>query len=165
MRRFGSLVQGRGGGRSLERMRSLWLLSDCTDRELRFVESISTPVNAHAGQSLIRQNAHGREFFISASGTAGVSIDDQPTGLIEPGYFFGELALLCGCRRTATVTATTSMELLAFSQREFATLLDARIPSITNKMLTALARRSRPHALDQRGPERSHSTWASAGAS
>jgi CRP-like cAMP-binding protein len=125
-------------------MRSLWLLSDCTDREIRFVDSLCTLVHADAGQPLIRQNAHGREFFISSCGTAVVSVDDQLTGLIEPGYFFGELALLSGCRRTATVTAASPMELLAFSQREFASLLDARIPSITNKMLTALARRSRP---------------------
>jgi CRP/FNR family transcriptional regulator, cyclic AMP receptor protein len=133
-----------------ETMRSLWLLSECTDGEIRFVDSICTQVNVDAGQTLIRQHAHGREFFISRQGTAAVTIDDQLAGLIEPGYFFGELALLCECPRTATVTAATPMELLALSQREFASLLAARVPSITNKMMTVLAKRSRPHRTSER---------------
>ena len=133
-----------------ETTQSLWLLSECSPREIRFIDSISTPVNVDAGQTLIRQHTHGREFFISRRGTAAVTIDDQLAGLIEPGYFFGELALLCDCPRTATVTAATPMELLALSQREFTSLLAARVPSITNKMMTVVATRSRPHRTTER---------------
>jgi CRP-like cAMP-binding protein len=131
-------------GSRLEATRSLWLLSDCTDRQIRFVNSISSPVIAEAGRTFTRQGTHGREFFITCQGTAAVAIDDQPVALIEPGYFFGELELLCGGPRRATVTAVTPMVLLVLDRREFGSLLGAQIPSITRKMLTVLAARERP---------------------
>ena len=131
---------------------SLWLLSGCTDREVRFVDSIGSTVVVQAGRTLTRQDRYGREFFIVCRGTAAVTVDDQTVALIEPGYFFGEVELLCGGPRTSTVTAITPMVLLVLNRREFASLLDAQIPSINRKMLTELASRSRPATT-------CHATW------
>ena len=61
---------------------------------------------------------------------------------IGPGGFFGEMALLDGGPRVATVTAKTDMRLLSLSRGEFTTLL-ADVPSVSRKMLEAVGARLR----------------------
>ena len=65
--------------------------------------------------------------------------------MLGPGSYFGELALLDGQKRDATVTTTTPTELLVVGNREFVTLLED-VPQITRKLLAGMARRL--HELD-----------------
>jgi len=58
------------------------------------------------------------------------------------GDFFGELALLDGAPRNATVTATEPTDLLVLGQREFAAVLDSS-PGVARKLLTQMAARLR----------------------
>ncbi len=57
---------------------------------------------------------------------------------IGAGDHFGELALLDGGPRTATVTATTDLDLLVLGQRQFLGLLE-ELPALSRKMLATLA--------------------------
>lgn len=59
-----------------------------------------------------------------------------------PGDFLGEMSLLDGQPRSATVTAETPVRLLVIGQREFYTLL-AEVPSVVRKLLVELSRRVR----------------------
>ena len=78
---------------------------------------------------------------------------------LGPGDFFGELALLAGVPRTATVIAETDMVVEALNRAEFATLLDES-PSIARKVLSAVAKRSYDNepsrSTDGLGNGRSH---------
>ncbi len=95
-----------------------------------------------AGTELTRQGDIGREAFIIVSGTASVSKDGVIEAELGPGQHVGELALLDGGPRSATVTATSDMVLLVLSKPAFNAVLD-EIPTLAHKLLVSLARRLR----------------------
>ena len=61
---------------------------------------------------------------------------------LGPGTLFGELALLDGNKRTATVVAETDLILLVLSRRDFINLLDTA-PSVARKVMAELGARLR----------------------
>ncbi len=95
-----------------------------------------------AGTELTTQGGVGREAFVILSGTAVVTKDDTVAAELGPGDHFGELALLDGGPRTATVTASSEMLLLVLSKSAFSAVLD-EIPTLAHKLLVATARRLR----------------------
>lgn len=117
------------------------LFKECTKKELQAVSRLVTPIHVTAGKVLTKEGDAGREFMIIAKGTATVKRNGRKVATLGPGDFFGELALLAGVPRTATVTAETDMVVEALNRAEFATLLDES-PSIARKVLSAVARRS-----------------------
>jgi len=81
-----------------------------------------------AGTVIIRKGEPGDAMYLIASGAVEV---DAPTGKVRlnEGDFFGELALLSRERRTATVTAIKSTDLLALDCDDFHRFID-RNPEI-----------------------------------
>jgi CRP-like cAMP-binding protein len=130
-----------------ELLRGVSLFSACSNRELDRIASITTPIVADAGQVLTREGETGQEFFVVVDGTATANIGDRLIADLGAGSFFGELALLDGGPRTATVTATGPMRLLVLNRGEFCQLLESSIPSVARKMLTAIGTRLR--TMDQ----------------
>jgi len=117
------------------------LFKECTKKELQAVSRLVTPIQVKAGKVLTKEGDAGREFMIIASGTATVRRKGRKLASLGPGDFFGELALLAGVPRTATVIADTDMVVEALNRAEFATLLDES-PSIARKVLSAVAKRT-----------------------
>jgi voltage-gated potassium channel len=68
---------------------------------------------------LTGEGASGYSFFILREGTATVTIDGIEVRTLEPGDFFGELAILGDGRRTATVTTTAPGRVLVLFGTEF----------------------------------------------
>ena len=97
------------------------LFKECTKKELHAVSRLVTPINVKAGKVLTKEGDAGREFMIIASGTASVRRKGRKIAALGPGDFFGELALLAGVPRTATVIAETDMVVEALNRAEFAT--------------------------------------------
>jgi CRP-like cAMP-binding protein len=124
-------------------LRDVWLFEGCSTQELRSIARITTPVSVHAARTLAREGEPGREFGVIIEGEATVTIAGATIGTIGPGSFYGELALLDGGRRSATVTARTPMLLLVLDRYEFDALIDRSIPSVSRRMLTVLAQRLR----------------------
>ena len=122
-------------------MQSIWLLSDCSAKEIRVIRSLCTPVDVAEGRTLVRQGEPSSQFVINARGTAVVSLDHRPVALIEAGSFFGDMALFGTGTHRATVTSATHMELLVFGQRESVALFRTEIPSVQEKIDTILAER------------------------
>jgi CRP/FNR family transcriptional regulator, cyclic AMP receptor protein len=114
---------------------------------------LSQPVAYEFGESITLNEAssfvrkRGQEFFVIISGSASVDRGGVHLADVGPGDFQGEIALLDGGPRTATVTATTPMKLLVATHREFSSLLDTT-PLIARRMLPALAHRVRAPADD-----------------
>ena len=118
------------------------LFSSCTHRELTRIESLTTLVDVPAGEVLTEQGAPGEEFFVVVEGTATASRNGLTLATLGPGSFFGELALLDGGNRTATVVADSDMGLLVLSRREFKSL-QLTVPSVAFKLLTEMGARLR----------------------
>lgn len=126
----------------LEHLARVPLFAMCSRRELGMIARRGTDVLAEPGRVLTREGAAGYEFFIILDGRATVTRGGREVAVLGPGDFFGELALLDRAPRNATVTATTTVELLVVSSREFRALL-GEAPTLTSKLLAALAHRLR----------------------
>ena len=100
------------------------IFSELSKRELKAVSRLMTELTIKEGATLTRQGEPGREFMIISSGTAKVEIDGQTVAHLAPGEFLGELAVISGTPRTATVTATSPMIIEILNRREFMALLD-----------------------------------------
>ena len=116
------------------------LFSGCSKREIQRIASLTTPVNAHEGETLVKEGKPGGEMFVIVSGSAIVTLKGRKLARLLPGDIFGEMALLDHGPRAATVTAETPMSLYLLDPREFASLLD-EVPSIGRKILGSLANR------------------------
>jgi CRP/FNR family cyclic AMP-dependent transcriptional regulator len=126
----------------IEHLKSVALFSACTRKELELIDGTTTELRFPAGQTLARQGENGHEFMVIVEGTARVEISGQTVATIGPGEFFGEVALLDGGPRTATVVAETDLVAEVIGQREFAGLVEDS-PHLAKKLLVGLARRLR----------------------
>ena len=114
----------------------------CSKDELQRIASIATELSFTGGTVLAAEGHAGHEFMIITEGTAEVSVRGKVVSKLGPDDFFGEVALLDGGPRSATVTATSDVVVKAIEEREFS-LLVHESPSIARKLLVAVARRLR----------------------
>jgi len=126
----------------IELLRDVQLFSGCSTAELGRIASLTTEHLVKAGQVLTERGDPGLEFFVIIDGKAKATRKGVHLATLGPGSFFGELALLDGGKRTATVVAETDMRLLVLSRREF-NGLDRAAPSVSRKMLVELGSRLR----------------------
>ena len=118
------------------------MFAACSQRELQTVARAVREVTHKAGTVIAREGEPGIGLFIITDGTASVTIGGSKKGTITPGEFFGEIALLDGGPRTATVTADTDVRLLGLTEWVFRGLVQEH-PSIAVKTLQAMAARLR----------------------
>ena len=118
------------------------LFSGCSTLDLDRLARATDEVTLGTGTALTRQGDIGREAFVLLNGTAEVRRDDEVIAALDPGAVIGELALLDGGPRTATVVATSEVEVLVLSRPAFNAVLD-EIPTLAHQLLVTLARRLR----------------------
>jgi CRP-like cAMP-binding protein len=124
------------------------MFSACSRKDLGLIARYADELTVQPGTAIIREGDSGREFYVIVEGKATVTRSGREVANLGPGGYFGELALLDGQKRDATITAATPVDLLVVGNREFATLLED-VPQITRKLLAGMARRL--HDLDSRG--------------
>jgi len=124
----------------LELLRQVPLFAGCSRRELEQVAAIADELELPAGQTLTREGAAGREFVVLVDGAASVTQAGKKIATLAGGEFAGEIALLTGRPRTATVTTTAPSRLLVITARGFRALLRDQ-PGLQLKMLAAVAAR------------------------
>ena len=118
------------------------LFSGCSQRELSKLARLGTLVHTAPGAVLTQEGKPGREFVLLMDGTAHCTIKGRLVATYQAGDFFGELSLLDGGPRTATIVMESPGELLVLDRGEFYRLLDIT-PSIVKKLLVELASRQR----------------------
>ncbi len=121
-----------------DRISNIPLFSGLSDRELRSLAHRAEQVSLPEGTDVVTEGASGVEFFVLMSGSAKVTRGGRTLSKLGPGDSFGELALLAGTPRRATVTTTAPCEVMVLIRNDFVALLDD-FPRMTRKMLTALA--------------------------
>ena len=128
-----------------DRLSSIPMFADCSKKELRSISRLMTQLSIPAGKELIRQGEPGREFMIILDGSAEVSRDGEVIAELGSGDFLGEIAVLSGAPRNATVIATSELAIEALNRREFMTLLDEN-PKLAKKILLGAVQRLSEHA-------------------
>ena len=111
-------------------------------KELERLGQLADEVEVGMDRVLAEQGETGHEFFIVLDGRLMVLDGHTPIATLGPGDFFGEIALLDGRPRTATVRAEGIARLLVVGHREFHALMD-EFPSVRTAVLEAVADRLR----------------------
>lgn len=124
----------------IELIKSVPLFGGLSKRELDEVAGIADELAMEAGSELTHEGAAGHEFLVLVEGTADVRRKGRKVNTLRSGDFLGEIALITGVPRTATVTTTAPARMLVITARDFRSLL-RRTPSIQLKVLEALASR------------------------
>ena len=126
----------------LSTVASIPLFAAVPRRRHRHLARLADEVDVAVGYELTRQGGYAREFFVVVSGTAEVYRDGERVGVLDPGDFFGEVGLL-GPRweRTATVVASSPMQLLVLARRQFRELLFAA-PTVADRIRGAAIQRA-----------------------
>lgn len=119
------------------------LFAGCSRAELEAVSRVADELRIPAGRVLMRQGAPGRELVVLVEGEVTVERDGATIAVRRDGDHVGELALVTGRPRTATVTATTDLRVLVLDRTSFERLLQA-VPSIAVKVVKAVAERLPP---------------------
>lgn len=126
-------------------LRGVPLFSACSDAQLDRLMSLGTQVGVDAGQTVVAEGTYGNDFYVVLSGLADVRRRGTHIATLESGEWFGELSVLDGDRRDASVVMRSAGELFVISRRDFAALIET-IPTVTRKLLVGMARRL--HAAD-----------------
>jgi CRP/FNR family cyclic AMP-dependent transcriptional regulator len=134
----------------LELLGRVPLFGGCGTRDLEEIGKLADEVDVPAGHVLMREGATAQEFFLVLDGSLLVERGGKTLSTLGPGDFVGEIGLVDGGPRSATVTAESPSRLLVLGQREFHSLL-AQHPGIQIQVLQALA-----HRVRQLAPEAVH---------
>jgi CRP-like cAMP-binding protein len=126
----------------VEWVRQVPLFESCTTRELRAISGVVKEVSHPKGTVIAKEGDPGVGLFIIVEGEAEVTIGGKRMAILRRGDFFGEIALLDGGPRSATVTARTDMRLLGLTEWVFRGLIQEH-PSIAVRTLESMAGRLR----------------------
>ncbi len=118
------------------------LFSTCSKRQLAQVAALTVSADLPKGTVMTRQGAVGGLAYLIATGQAEVTRDGKRIAQLGPGDVVGELSLIDGKERSATVTATTDLEVLELDRKDLLTLMK-KAPPVVRKLLEALAQRVR----------------------
>src|SRR6266545_2237637 len=126
----------------IDRLEEVPLFQGCSRRQLRHIARIAETFDAPAGMPLARVGEPGNQFFLILDGAARVDVSPDKHVALHPGDFFGEMSLLDGEPRSATVVAESAMRVLVISRRNFSTLL-GEVPGLIQNILVVLCKRVR----------------------
>ncbi len=116
------------------------LFSELGKGQQRSLARLMTCVEVPAGRALTTEGEPGREFMIIVDGKASVRRGGRQVATLGAGDFLGEMSLIAGTPRSATVTAETDMVVEILNRREFSSLLDES-PSVARKVMVGAVKR------------------------
>jgi CRP/FNR family transcriptional regulator, cyclic AMP receptor protein len=120
------------------RLRGVALFASLGEEELSSIAKRMKEVHFQAGRAIATQGDAGVGFHLIVDGEAEVSGDGVPRHTIGAGGYFGEIGLIDGGVRSATVTATSELTTLALVSWDFQPLLDN--PAFSRGLLMGLCR-------------------------
>jgi CRP/FNR family transcriptional regulator, cyclic AMP receptor protein len=124
----------------VEALKRAPLFEGLSKKELAELARVTDDLKVDPGTVLCREGKVGREFFVIVDGTAEVTKGGKRIARRSGGEFVGEIALLKTTKRTATVTATTSLRCFVLTQAAFRRVLEEN-PGVQRKVMQALAER------------------------
>jgi CRP-like cAMP-binding protein len=125
----------------IQLVKSVYLFSELPPKTVKQVVKAAKLVEHADRKVILREGDTGYGMHIVVEGTAQVSVAGEPKAILGRGSYFGELALIDGRPRTATVTAAGPLRTLALAQPAFRVFL--REPSVALRMMAGLTGRLR----------------------
>jgi CRP/FNR family transcriptional regulator/CRP/FNR family cyclic AMP-dependent transcriptional regulator len=131
---------------TIELLGEVPLFETLSRSHLSRVAALAEEAHYNAGRVIVKRDDPGRAFYVIVEGTAkvvkGRIVTAKGEARLGPGDFFGELSLLDGEARSATVVAETSMRVVRIERTAFRRLLRDE-PDLSIKLLEGMARRTR----------------------
>jgi len=122
------------------RLRDVPMFRHLSKSELERVAGWLQVYSVPEGDLLVREGASAHEFFMIEDGEAAVLEDGERIALLGPGDFFGEIGLLETGKRTASVVATTPMDVIVMYRPEFEQM-KAELPTVADRIQDAIRAR------------------------
>ena len=126
----------------LERLRGVAIFRDLDEKELHRIVSAGKEVRFDPGTVVSQQDGGAAGLHVIMDGEVSVDVDGHERARLGPGNYFGEMSLLDGLPRSATVKAEEETTTFALTSWQFLPLLD-EYPSISRALLVELCARLR----------------------
>jgi CRP-like cAMP-binding protein len=121
-----------------DHLEDVTLFSKCTSRQRRTIARHAQIAELVEGVDLIKEGEPGDALFVILEGEAVVHQNGVELDRVGEGAYFGEMAILDGAPRSATVVATTDVKVAVIGIRMFRTML-REFPDMAEQLLIALA--------------------------
>lgn len=128
-------------------LRAIPLFQGMSDRSIEVIAGIAREASYPPGATLVEEGAPGDSFLVIRRGTAAVEQGGRHLRDLGAGDFLGEIALIDGGRRTATVSATDDIDALVVERDGFQRLMD-EFPTIRYDLVSALTQRLRTRGTE-----------------
>lgn len=131
-----------------QRLKAFPILENLDDDKLAELAPYFATETFQPGRDIVRQNDPGDKFYIIARGKVEVWRTDEQSGataraaVLQDGDYFGEITLITGFPRTATVRTATVCTCLSLERGQFNRMLD-RFPELRRRMSEVGVRRLR----------------------
>jgi len=126
----------------VESLREVPLFADLSGRDLRRLADSMKELTFAPGKQVVTEGKGGVGFFVILEGTARVTQGGEERGVLARGDYFGEMALIDGDDRTASVHANSELRCAAMAPWTFRPFVKDQ-PDIAWALLTALVKRLR----------------------
>ena len=126
-------------GAPLEALRRVPLFADLDKREIQQIARSFKERRFSEGETVTREGSGGAAFYVIDSGEAKISVGGKDRGMLGPGDYFGEIALIDEGARSATITASSELVCYGLTLWEFRPLVQENA-AIGWKLLRALAK-------------------------
>jgi CRP/FNR family cyclic AMP-dependent transcriptional regulator len=124
-----------------ERLRSVPLFAAFSEKQIRRIADAGKQVEFPEGRVVAREDQSGEGFHVILEGRVSVNVHGEERATLGPGQFFGEMSLIDGKPRSATVTVMEPTTTFSITSWEFHPLLDDA--DFTKGLLAELAARIR----------------------
>lgn len=102
-----------------KRLRNVPLFDELSSHELERIAHWSDEIDVPEGAHLLDEGRFPHEFFVILDGTVDVEHDGAVLATLGQGDFLGEIAIMEGLRRTATVVAASPVRAAVMHERDF----------------------------------------------
>lgn len=114
------------------------LFSDLEPEEIRLLADAMEERVFSAGERATTEGELGDGFYVVESGRATITVAGEPVGSLGAGDHFGEIALLMGAERSATIIADGDLRCYGLAPSRFRTIVEAE-PAIAFKLMQSMA--------------------------
>ena len=121
-------------GVTIDTLSRVPLFADLDPEELQLIADAMRERTFGSGETVTVEGEPGDSFYVVEAGEAEILVQGQPHGTVRPGGYFGEIALLTGSGRAATIKATTDLHCYCLAALDFRTVVEGN-PAIALKLM------------------------------
>ena len=126
-----------------KRLRGVPLFDELSGHEIGRIAGWADEIDVPEGTHLLDEGRFPHEFFVVLEGDVTVVHSGEELATLGKGDFLGEIAIVEGLRRTATVVAATPVRAAVMHERDFRDMCD-ELPIVEGRIRAAIRERLRP---------------------